>query len=36
MRSLELSGVHENSLVHLPLSISKMSHLICLNYQSRC
>ncbi|OEL36640.1 Disease resistance protein RPM1 [Dichanthelium oligosanthes] len=35
MRSLELYGVHESSLVHLPSSISKMSHLICLGIVSR-
>ncbi|KAJ1272129.1 hypothetical protein BS78_06G179300 [Paspalum vaginatum] len=35
MRSLELYGVHEGNLIHLPSSISKMSHLICLGIVSR-
>ncbi|KAG2573773.1 hypothetical protein PVAP13_7KG276500 [Panicum virgatum] len=35
MRSLELHGVHETSLVHLSSSISKMSHLRCLGIVSR-
>jgi len=35
MRSLELSGVHEGNLIHLPSSISKMSHLLCLGIVSR-
>ncbi|XP_072151431.1 disease resistance protein RPM1-like [Setaria viridis] len=30
MRSLELFGVHEGNIIHLPSSISKMSHLLCL------
>ncbi|CAL5015591.1 unnamed protein product [Urochloa decumbens] len=35
MRSLELSGVHEGNLIHLPSSISKMNHLMCLGIVSR-
>ncbi|PAN39431.1 hypothetical protein PAHAL_7G242300 [Panicum hallii] len=35
MRSLELSGVHEGNLIHLPSSISKMSRLTCLGIVSR-
>jgi disease resistance protein RPM1 len=35
MRSLELSGVHEGNLIHLPSSLSKMSHLICLGIVSQ-
>ncbi|CAL5026116.1 unnamed protein product [Urochloa decumbens] len=30
MRSLELFGVHEGNVIHLPSSISKMNHLLCL------
>jgi disease resistance protein RPM1 len=35
MRSLELCGVHEGNLIHLPSSISKMSYLQCLGIVSR-
>ncbi|RCV34796.1 hypothetical protein SETIT_7G187000v2 [Setaria italica] len=35
MRSLELFGVHEGNIIHLPSSISKMSHLLCLGIVSR-
>ncbi|KAF8702899.1 hypothetical protein HU200_032735 [Digitaria exilis] len=35
MRSLELIGVHEDNLIHLSSSISKMSHLIRLGIASR-
>jgi disease resistance protein RPM1 len=35
MRSLELFGVHEGNITHLPSSISKMSNLLCLGIVSR-
>ncbi|VAH50785.1 unnamed protein product [Triticum turgidum subsp. durum] len=35
MKSLELSGVHESNLIHLPSSISTMSGLLCLGIVSR-
>ncbi|CAL5030696.1 unnamed protein product [Urochloa decumbens] len=35
MRSLQLFGMHEGNLIHLPSSISKMSHLLCLGIVSR-
>ncbi|CAN6229096.1 unnamed protein product [Urochloa humidicola] len=35
MRSLELFGVHEGNLSHLPSTISKMSHLLRLGIVSR-
>ncbi|KAL6903390.1 hypothetical protein ACP4OV_004203 [Aristida adscensionis] len=35
MRSLELSGVQESSLIHLLSSISKMDQLVCLGIISR-
>ncbi|CAD6262832.1 unnamed protein product [Miscanthus lutarioriparius] len=35
LRTLELCGVHEGNLIHLPSAISKMSYLLCLRIVGR-